>query len=166
MLDINMKGGGLHAAKTIVENYPVVRIVMLTASDDEDNVLTALKSGAKAYVLKGVATRELLGILHSVQDGECYVTPSLAANILSEMKVKGKNEPPLEQTHVIDKLTDREHEILELIATGTSNKEIGVQLHLTEKTVKHYVTNILQKLQVHNRVQAAILAQNNLSNRE
>ena len=166
MLDINMHGGGLHAAKTIVEACPVVKIIMLTALDDEDNVLNALKSGAKAYVLKGVATRELVGILRSVQDGECNVTPSLAANILSEMKVKGNNELPHGQTHMIDKLTDREHEILELIAMGNSNKEIGVQLQLTEKTVKHYVTNILQKLQVHNRVQAAILAQNNFFNRE
>ena len=113
-----------------------------------------------------MATRELVGILLSVQEGECYVTPSLAANILSEMNVKENNEPPHQQVHMIDKLTDREQEILELIAMGNSNKEIGVQLQLTEKTVKHYVTNILQKLQVHNRVQAAILAQNNFFNRE
>jgi two-component system nitrate/nitrite response regulator NarL len=94
-----------------------------------------------------------------VQSGEIYVTPTLAANLLSEMTAGPRNEKAGEaEESSIGKLTEREREILELIAAGTSNKEIGLNLHLTEKTVKHYVTNILQKLQVHNRVQAAILA--------
>jgi len=165
ILDINMPGGGLRAAKAIVESCPVVKIIMLTASDNEDDVLTALKSGAKAYVLKGVATRELLGILRSVQDGEGYVTPSLAANILSEVRLENDDRRPHKQMNVVDNLTEREHEILELIAMGISNKEIGLRLQLTEKTVKHHVSNILQKLQVHNRVQAAMLAQKGASSR-
>ncbi len=106
-------------------------------------------------MLKGVAARELVNILHAVQAGEIYVTPALAANLLTEMTT-GPHAEPAEGT--FEKLTEREREILELIAAGTSNKEIGLKLHLTEKTVKHYVTNIFQKLQVHNRVQAAILA--------
>jgi two-component system, NarL family, nitrate/nitrite response regulator NarL len=154
-LDISMPGGGLNAAQSIVENYPVVKIIILTGSEGEAHVMTALKTGARAYVLKGVAARELVNILHTVQSGEVYVTPTLAANLLSEMTSTARNKEP-EST--FEKLTEREHEILALIADGTSNKEIGLQLHLTEKTVKHYVTNILQKLQVHNRVQAAILA--------
>ena len=165
ILDINMPGGGLRAAKAIVESCPVVKIIMLTASDNEDDVLTALKSGAKAYVLKGVATRELLGILRSVQDGEGYVTPSLAANILSEVRLENDDRRSHKQMNVVDNLTEREHEILELIAMGISNKEIGLRLQLTEKTVKHHVSNILQKLQVHNRVQAAMLAQKGASSR-
>ena len=167
MLDISMPGGGLYAAKTIVENCPVVKIIMLTASDNEDDVLTALKSGAKAYILKGVATRELLGILLAVQAGEGYVTPSLAANILSELRLKEDGGRHHKQVSVVNKLTDREQEILELVAMGISNKEIGQQLQLTEKTVKHHVSNILQKLQVQNRVQAALLlAQKNPPTRE
>ena len=154
-LDISMPGGGLNAAQIIVEKFPVVKIIILTGSEGESNVMTALKTGARAYVLKGVAARELVNILHLVQSGEIYVTPTLAANLLSEMTTAPRNEPP---EGTFEKLTEREHEILALIAAGTSNKEIGLQLHLTEKTVKHYVTNILQKLQVHNRVQAAILA--------
>ena len=154
-LDISMPGGGLNAAQSIVENYPVVKIIILTGSEGESHVMTALKTGARAYVLKGVAARELVNILHAVQSGEIYVTPTLAASLLSEMSTGSRNEP---SAGVFEKLTGREHEILSLIAAGTSNKEIGLQLHLTEKTVKHYVTNILQKLQVHNRVQAAILA--------
>ena len=109
-------------------------------------------------MLKGVAARELVNILHVVQSGEIYVTPTLAANLLSEMTTGSRNE---RTEDTFEKLTEREHEILTLIAAGTSNKEIGLQLHLTEKTVKHYVTNILQKLQVHNRVQAAIMALKN-----
>jgi DNA-binding NarL/FixJ family response regulator len=93
-----------------------------------------------------------------VQSGEIYVTPTLAASLLSEMTAGPRNDP---SESTFKKLTEREHEILALIAAGTSNKEIALQLHLTEKTVKHYVTNILQKLQVQNRVQAAILALKN-----
>jgi two-component system, NarL family, nitrate/nitrite response regulator NarL len=154
-LDISMPGGGLNAAQEIVENYPVVKIIILTGSEGESHVMTALKTGARAYVLKGVAARELVNILHTVHSGEVYVTPTLAANLLSEMTAASRTESP---QSAFERLTEREHEILSLIAAGTSNKEIGLQLHLTEKTVKHYVTNILQKLQVHNRVQAAILA--------
>jgi two-component system, NarL family, nitrate/nitrite response regulator NarL len=154
-LDISMPGGGLNAAQEIVENYPVVKIIILTGSEGESHVMTALKTGARAYVLKGVAARELVSILHTVHSGEVYVTPTLAANLLSEMTAASRIQSP---QSAFERLTEREHEILSLIAAGTSNKEIGLQLHLTEKTVKHYVTNILQKLQVHNRVQAAILA--------
>lgn len=155
LLDISMPGGGLKAAQEIVENYPVVKIVILTGSEGESHVMTALKTGARAYVLKGVAARELVSIIHAVHDGEIYVTPTLAASLLSDMTSGGH---PESTDSPFEKLTEREHEILTLIAAGTSNKEIGLKLHLTEKTVKHYVTNILQKLQVHNRVQAAIMA--------
>jgi two-component system, NarL family, nitrate/nitrite response regulator NarL len=164
LLDINIPGGGLNATRLITESFPVVKIIMLTGSDGEEHVVTALKNGAKAYVLKGVATRELVKILHMVQAGEGYVTPSLAASLLSEMTSTTRNGLP-HYDNAFDKLTEREHQILELIAVGTSNKEIGLQLHLTEKTIKHYVTNIMQKLQVHNRVQAALMAQKTQPNR-
>ena len=157
LLDVNMPGGGLNAAEAIATSFPVVKIIMLTGSADEDDVLAALKAGAHAYVLKGVAARELNGILHTVYAGEGYVTPSLAANLLSEMKAPAREKQ--DQTDAFDELTERERQILELIAAGTSNKEIGQKLFLTEKTIKHYVTNILQKLHVNNRVQAALLAQ-------
>ena len=158
LLDVNMPGGGLYAAETIANSFPVVKIIMLTGSADEDDVLAALKAGAHAYVLKGVAARELNTILHTVYAGEGYVTPSLAASLLSEMKSPVKEKQPT-KVDSFDELTDRERQILELIADGTSNKEIGQKLFLTEKTIKHYVTNILQKLHVSNRVQAALLAQ-------
>jgi two-component system, NarL family, nitrate/nitrite response regulator NarL len=161
-LDISMPGGGLSAAREIVENFPVVKIIILTGSEGESHVMTALKLGARAYVLKGVAARELVNILHAVQAGEVYVTPTLAANILSEMTASNEKDT---SSKPLEKLTEREQEILQLIAAGTSNKEIGLKLNITEKTVKHYVTNILQKLQVHNRVQAAVMALKSQPNR-
>lgn len=157
LLDVNMPGGGVNAALTITKEFPVVKIIMLTGSSEEDDVITALKAGAQAYVLKGVAARELNGIVHSVYAGEGYVSPSLAASLLSEMTSSHRQPSPTRDA--FEELTERERQILELIAIGTSNKEIGLKLFLTEKTIKHYVTNILQKLHVSNRVQAALLAQ-------
>jgi DNA-binding NarL/FixJ family response regulator len=155
LLDVSMPGGGLHAARTIAASYPVVKVVMLTVSENEDDVTAALRAGARAYVLKGVAARELVGILRSVAAGEVYVTPSLAASLLFELTSGGPGAPPASP---LDELTERERQILEQVAAGDSNKEIATQLHLSEKTVKHHMTNILQKLQVRNRVEAALLA--------
>ena len=157
LLDLDMPGGGLTAVQAIATDCPVTKIVVLTVADEEEYVMAAFKAGAHAYVLKGVAARELVGILRAVQAGEGYVSPALAASLLSEMKSAGAGERP--PAGAFDELTVRERQILELIAVGAINKEIGQRLHLTEKTVKHYVTNILQKLHVRNRVEAALLAQ-------
>ena len=156
LLDIDMPGNGLEAARRIAEAYPIIRVVMLTVSEAVENLLTAMKVGAKAYILKGVAGRELLRIARLVLAGESYVPPALAASLLSDLGKPGVQRGAAEPR---DELTQRELEILELLAKGMSNKEIGEKLFLSEKTVKHYVTNILQKLQVHNRVEAALLAQ-------
>jgi two-component system, NarL family, nitrate/nitrite response regulator NarL len=155
LLDIAMPGGGLSAVRAIAESCPVSRIVMLTSSEDEAHVLTALRAGARGYVVKGVTGRELRGIVRAVHRGEVFVSPSLAAGVLSEMASGAVRTP----TSLLDGLTPREHSILELVAAGRSNKEIGARLELTENTVKGYMTNILQKLQVRNRVEAALLAE-------
>jgi len=157
LLDIDMPGGGIAAARKISIDCPVTKIVILTSSEDDDHLVAALKAGTRAYILKGVPARELLRILRAVVADESYVPPTLAASLLTEM---------LEPTHEapekpIDALTERERQILEGLAAGSSNKEIGQNLFLAEKTVKHYITNILQKLQVRNRVEAALLAQKN-----
>jgi DNA-binding NarL/FixJ family response regulator len=157
LLDIDMPGSGINAARQIAEQFPVTRIVMLTASEDDDHLVQALKAGARAYILKGVAARELLHILRAVADGESYVPPALAANLLMELSAPARrSQPPADP---IDELTAREREILEGLAAGLSNKEIAQRMFLSEKTVKHYMTNVLQKLQVRNRVEAALLAQ-------
>ncbi len=154
LLDVSMPGGGLAAAREIAIVAPVVKVVVLTVSEDEEDVTAALRAGARAYVLKGIAARELVGILRAVAAGEVYVTPSLAATLLAEMGsgARGQAADPL------GALTERERQILERVAVGESNKEVASALHLSEKTVKHHMTNILQKLQVRNRVEAALLA--------
>lgn len=158
LLDITIPGGGgLEAARAITMASPVSKIIMLTASEAEEDVLAAFKAGARGYILKGVSGHELIRIVRSVHAGEAYVTPNLAASLLSEMQGSRLGAPPA--TSPLDDLTEREREILEQVASGSSNKEIAQQLYLSEKTVKHYVTNILQKLQVRNRVEAALLAQ-------
>lgn len=156
LLDINMPGNGILAAKAVSQACPVTKIIMLTFSEEENDVLSALKAGARGYILKGVSGRELKSVIRSVYHGEVYITPTLAAGVLSEM-ARGPGKSP--RGNLLDELTEREHSILELVADGRSNKEIGGKLELTEKTVKHYMTNILQKLQVRNRVEAALLAQ-------
>lgn len=156
LLDITIPGGGLSAAQSIAATAPVTRIVMLTASAAEEDVLTALKAGARGYILKGVSGDELIKIVRDVYAGEAYVTPALAASLLSEMRDKPLGQKP--ESSPLDELTEREKQILEGVAAGLSNKEIAQQLYLSEKTIKHYMTNILQKLQVRNRVEAALLA--------
>ncbi len=134
-----------------------VKIVMLTVSEREEDVAASLKAGARGYILKGVTARELVRVIESVYVGESYVTPSLAASLLTEWR--DRPDGATASTGPLDELTGRERQILELLATGSSNKEIAGEINLSEKTVKHYMTNILQKLQVRNRVEAALLAQ-------
>ena len=157
LLDISMKGGGIIAAREISAAYPVVKIVMLTVSEREEDVVASLKAGARGYILKGVTARDLVRVVQSIHAGEAYVSPTLAASLLLEWREgqDGTNTP----TSPLEELTERERQILELLATGRSNKEIARELDLSEKTVKHYMTNILQKLHVRNRVEAALLAQ-------
>ena len=151
LLDVNMPGSGLAAARDISAACPATRVVMLTVSEDEDDLLAAMKAGASGYVLKGAGATELVAVLHAVSAGEVYVAPALAWQMLREMS-KPRDSNPL------DDLTSREREVLELVAQGFTNLEIGERLNLAEKTIKHYMTNILGKLQVRSRVEAALLA--------
>ena len=156
LLDINMKGGGIEAARVIAAECPVTKIIMLTVSENEEDVHTALKVGARAFVLKGVTARKLIRIVRDIHAGRSYVPSSLAASLLVDPGSKDSNDR--QDSDIFDELTDRERQILELLATGLKNREIADKLYLSEKTVKHYMTNILQKLHVRNRVEAAVLA--------
>jgi DNA-binding NarL/FixJ family response regulator len=142
----------------ITEQCPDTHIAMLTASEEDDHLIAALKTSTRAYILKGVSARELLRILRAVAAGESYVPPELAASMLLNRQ-KPDAQPPIAPEDPLHELTERERQILEGLASGLSNREIGQNLFLSEKTVKHYITNILQKLQVRNRVEAALLAQ-------
>ena len=157
LLDISMPGGGIEAASVIIKTCPIVKIVMLTVSEREDDVMKSLNAGACGYILKGVGGAELIEIIGGVYHGNSYVSPGLAARMLSELKNKPLDDAATQD--IFSELTAREEQILKSISGGFSNKEIGRELKITEKTVKHYVTNVLQKLQVRNRVEAALLAQ-------
>jgi DNA-binding NarL/FixJ family response regulator len=151
LLDVTMPGNGIDAARKIAAACPATRIIMLTVSEDEDDLLAAMKAGASGYVLKGVSARDLASVVRSVSSGEVYVAPSLAFGLLREMSSPRPSDPLAE-------LSARERQVLELVASGLSNQEIGSRLGLAEKTIKHYMTNILTKLQVRSRVEAALLA--------
>lgn len=153
VMDLTMpKGGGIEATHRIAASAPTTAVLILTVSEDRDDLLKALKAGARGYVLKGVPAEGLLHAVRAVTNGEVYVTPTLASSILHEMTTDPSVDP-------LDELTPRERDILELVAEGCTNREIGEQLFLAEKTVKHYMTNVLQKLHVRSRVEAALLAQ-------
>ncbi|HXE48510.1 MAG TPA: response regulator transcription factor [Ramlibacter sp.] len=153
LLDIGMPGwGGIVTAEKITIACPAARIMMLTVMEDEDKLLASFKAGARAYVLKGVSAHDLARVVRSVAQGEVYVTPSLAAGILVTLSRGHAPQDPLGE------LTERESEILNLVVRGLTNREIGDRLHLSEKTIKHYITNILEKLHVRSRVEAAMLA--------
>jgi DNA-binding NarL/FixJ family response regulator len=153
MMDLAMPGiGGIEATERIAAASPATAILILTVSEDADDLLAALKAGAHGYVLKGVSADGLLHAARVVSHGDVYVTPTMANRILHEMTHEGAVDP-------FDELSSREAEILELVGAGLTNREIGERLFLAEKTVKHYMTNILRKLHVRSRVEAALLAQ-------
>lgn len=157
MLDISMPGNGVEAARQIAASVPSVHLAMLTVSEADDDIMSALQAGAKGYILKGVSAEELVGIVASISNGESYVSPGLAARLLVSMRARPASAPRPTDTPLAT-LTAREEQILKLVAQGLSNKEVGRKLDLQEKTVKHYMTSILQKLNARNRVEAAVLA--------
>ncbi|MEE8327477.1 MAG: response regulator transcription factor [Nitrosomonadaceae bacterium] len=158
LLDISMPGGGIEAAGAIARTCPVMKIAMLTVSEREDDVMNSLHAGACGYILKGIGGQELIAIVSSLYRGNPYISPGLAARMLTELKNKPLGDDAADQDK-FSELTAREEQILKRVSRGLSNKEIGRELELTEKTIKHYVTNVLQKLRVRNRVEAALLAQ-------
>ena len=157
LLDISMpKGGGIAALTRIMQMAAPPRVAMLTASEADDDLMQAIKLGAMGYILKGVGASELVAVVKDLASGQSYVSPSLAAKILNAMR--SNSQAQLATSNPIDDLSKREEDILKLVAEGKSNKEVGRELDLQEKTVKHYMTSILQKLHVRNRVEAAVMA--------
>ena len=154
LLDISMPVGGLSAVVSILADHPAQKIVMLTVSETNADVTTALNAGVQGYILKGVGSRALADILRNVAAGEGYLTPTLSARLLSDL------QSPQSANGVADRLrqlTERQTEILRLVAEGLSNKEVALRLELQEKTVKHHMTGVLSKLNVRNRTEAALM---------
>jgi two-component system nitrate/nitrite response regulator NarL len=152
LLDVGMPGGGVEAAASIARTCPNVRIIMLTASENEQDVASALQAGARGYLLKGSSGHEVVQTLRAVAGGDSYVAPNLAARLLIK---QGQRTETIVDRNPHD-LTSREEEIFALVALGMSNKEIARRFNCTERTIKHHMTNIMQKLNVRNRVQAAL----------
>jgi len=155
LLDISMPGGGVEAARDIHTALPSIKLVMLTASEDEKDVMSALQAGANAYILKGIGGKELVDIVRLVSSGETFITPGLATSIL----MLSYNREPSPESSILDKLNERESSILKALERGLTNRQIADEQFLSEKTIKHYMSNILQKLQVRNRVEAALMSQ-------
>jgi len=152
LLDIGLPGGGVQAAANIARAWPDVRAVMLTASESEQDVASALQAGARGYILKGSSGAEVIETVRAIFRGESYVAPSLAARLLIQM---GKRTEVIAPKPAND-LTAREEEILGLVSSGMTNKEIANRLDLTERTVKHHMTSIMRKSNVRNRVEAML----------
>jgi DNA-binding NarL/FixJ family response regulator len=161
VLDIDMPGDGIAAVEMIASSQPNIQTLMLTVVADVDRVRSAIAKGARGYILKGIGGSELVRAVRTLAAGQSYVSPSLAAEILgprerTDLKPAGAYDP-------FASLTSREEQILSQIGRGLSNKEIAGKLYLSEKTVKHYVTAVLTKLRVRNRVEAALIFSNRSS---
>lgn len=154
LLDLKLPDDGVAAASTIAREHPGVRIVILTASDCDSDVAAMLQLGVHGYLLKGCTGQEIVRAVQRVYAGEFYVTPSLAARLLTEMTA-----PAPKADDGSEELSRREEIILAQVSKGLTNKEIARALNLREKTVKHYMTNIMQKLGVRNRLEAALMGQ-------
>jgi two-component system NarL family response regulator len=153
LLDVRMPvASGLDALRRIRAARPDARIVMLTASEDDNDLFDAVRLGAQGYLLKKTSPAELFAYLRGVMRGEAALSGMLAARILSEMSVPARSGPSAES------LSARERDVLRLVADGASNKEIANQLHIAENTVKKHLQSILDKLHVQNRTQAAAYA--------
>lgn len=149
LMDISMPGSGLQAIEGVLEKHPSTRIVMLTVSEAGDDLALALKHGAKGYVLKGVGSQALAEVVRTVASGETYVAPGLSARLVETLS-------RVEEKHPLAALTQREQDVLNLVASGLSNKRIAIALDLHEKTIKHHMTRIFSKLGVTNRTEAAL----------
>ena len=157
LLDVTMPGGGIEAARDIVQSRPETVILMLSVCEDLATVRSALRAGANGYVSKGVGGDDLLGSARRVMAGERYVSPELAARLISEDR-SSQDSKRTDAIALRTLLTKREREILELLGEGLSNQEISARVGLSENTIKHYMTPLLQKLGVRNRTEAALAA--------
>jgi DNA-binding NarL/FixJ family response regulator len=156
LLDVRMpKRSGIEACLAIKESVPSAKIIMLTVSDEQADLYEAVKSGASGYLLKDSSIEEVAQAVRVVADGQSLISPSMAIKLIDEFKEMSKPEktsgPGL-------RLTERELDVLRLVAQGHSNKEIAARLYISENTVKNHVRNMLEKLQLHSRMEAVMYA--------
>jgi two-component system NarL family response regulator len=156
LMDVHMPGmNGIEAARRMRAAQPGMRILMLTESEDEDDLYGAVRAGATGYLLKEVAIDEIADAIRSVASGQALVSPMMTTKLLSEFNALSRR---VEEEHDGRRLTPRELEVLRLVARGLSNKDIAAELVISENTVRNHVRNILEKLEVRSRVEAAMYA--------
>jgi DNA-binding NarL/FixJ family response regulator len=157
LLDISMpRCTGLEALPQILRDAPQARIVMLTVSDDEQDLFTAIKRGAFGYLLKSMEPQQLFDLLEGVRRGEAPIAGAMATKMLNEFRLVAPSPTPAPEA--LDALTAREAEVLKRVANGMTNREVADALSITENTVKVHLRNILEKLHLHNRIQASAYA--------
>jgi two-component system NarL family response regulator len=160
LMDIRMpRSSGIEACRALKNVAPSAKIVMLTISDEEDDLFDAIRAGASGYLLKDIPLDEVADAVRAVYGGQSLINPSMAAKLLTEFAALARREdeePP--QQVPAPRLTDREIEVLRLVARGMNNRDIARELFISENTVKNHVRNILEKLQIHSRMEAVMVA--------
>ncbi len=155
LMDVQMPGmGGIEATRRVVQDSPHISVLVVTMFEDDATVFRAMRAGARGYLLKGANYKEMLRAIAAVGNGEAIFSPTVAVRLMDYFA----GIRPATQPQVFPELSDREHEILDLIAQGHKNPQIAKRLYLSPKTVRNHVSNILSKLQVADRTQAIIRA--------
>jgi len=156
LMDVRMpRMSGIEATRAIAEAVPTTKILMLTVSDDEEDLYEAVKAGATGYLLKEISIEEVANAIRAVITGQSLISPSMASKLLSEFNNLSKQA---QQKVMVPRLTDRELQVLKLVAQGMSNREVAEELFISENTVKNHVRNILEKLHLHSRMEAVVYA--------
>jgi DNA-binding NarL/FixJ family response regulator len=157
VMDLNMPGmSGIEATRLLSARAPASRVLVLTISSDDDHIMEAMLAGASGYLLKDASVEELAGGIRAAAAGESSIAPKVAARLLSRVREDHKAPPPTEEGRA--DLSERELEVLRLLAEGKGNAEIAEALFISPKTVKNHIASILVKLQIENRIQAAVYA--------
>jgi len=155
VMDIGMPGGdGVEATTVVQQRLPQVKVLIVTVSEKDDDLFAAIKAGAKGYLLKSASLLELIDSIRLVAKGEAIISPPMAVRLLGEFQQATKDRADKE----LSELSPREREVLQLVATGASNKAIATQFFISETTVKAHLRSILEKLHAHNRAEAVALA--------
>ena len=158
LMDVRMpRLGGIEAARAVRDSLPSAKILMLTVSDEEDDLYEAIKAGANGYLLKEISIEEVADAIRAVVQGQSLISPSMASKLLTEFNTLVRRAEEKQQFPA-PRLTDRELEVLKLVAQGMSNREIADDLYISENTVKNHVRNILEKLHLHSRMEAVVYA--------
>jgi two-component system NarL family response regulator len=160
LMDIRMpKTSGIEAARAMKEAAPSAKIVMLTISDEEEDLFEAIRAGASGYLLKDIPLDEVADAVRAVHGGQSLINPSMAGKLLTEFATLARrDEEERPQQVPAPKLTEREMEVLKHVARGMNNRDIAKELFISENTVKNHVRNILEKLQIHSRMEAVMIA--------